>query len=87
MPDGIYPKYVVFKHPDFIPDNYYAVGWQTSEPGESMRHERLEHVEDFCFVLKISDPHARPALAAYAQSVRNERPRLSTELMELLGDL
>lgn len=74
MADGIYPKYVVFKHP----------GDDRDIDREDIQ---LEEVDDFCFVLKpIKDKHARIAMAAYAESVKEEKPQLAKDLYEILGD-
>lgn len=82
---GIYPKYLVFKHPDFEPAGFKAEAWEFSEQYSS--EVFLDPVEDFCFVLKpIKDKHARLALSVYAESVRKEKPRLAKELREILDD-
>ncbi len=81
--EGIYPKYVVFKHPDFVPF-WMEARAAPPEIGESIP---LEVVEDFCFVLKPgSDRHARVAMAAYAQSVMEDKPLLGEELMQIVAD-
>lgn len=85
MPEdkGIYPKYVVFKHPDFIP--FWLEG--RAAPPEIGHSVPLELVGDFCFVLKPgSDRHARVAIAAYAQSVMEDKPLLGEELMQIISD-
>lgn len=82
---GIYPKYVVFKHPKFDPAVIMASAWEFSK--EFSPPTRLEGVDDFCFVLKpIKDKHARIAMAAYAESVKEEKPKLAADLMEILSD-
>lgn len=93
---GIYPKYVVFKHPSEwemnkrpgIDPEFVARGlWPV--PNTNIRYEKLdmELVNDFVFVLKpISDKHARIALAAYAESVKEEKPQLSRDIYEVLSD-
>lgn len=80
---GLYPKYVVFRHPRQEAEFFLA---QYKAPGAtSLRH--LEEVEDFCFVLKpLKDRHARLALAVYAESVRKDKPRLAAEIKEWLDD-
>lgn len=85
---GVYPKYLVFKHPDFIPDHSHAFSVKEPRMHGSMVHEiELEQVEDFVFVLKPStDQHARVALAAYAESVRPENPELYRDLCNILDD-
>ena len=85
--EGIYPKYLVFKHPDFIPStvNARAFGPITDKSGESHWTEKLAPVEDFVFVLKPdSDHHARVAIAAYAESVSLENPGLAKDLRDVL---
>lgn len=85
---GIYPKYVVFKHPGFEPEVLDAKAFADSAGEYSWStFADLEHVDDWVFVLKpISDPHARIALAAYAESCKAERPQLSQDIYEVLGD-
>lgn len=79
---GIYPKYVVFRHPgDDATFTAYAFYPDTATTIP------LQEVDDFLFVLKpISDPHARVALAAYAQSVSATRPQLARDIWEVLSD-
>lgn len=87
-PPGIYPKYLVF---------HYIEGhdWSNEKFQVYARHENkdvhhvhnLDEVDDFCFVLKpIKDKHARVALAAYAESVKDEKPNLHRDIMEVLSD-
>ncbi len=81
--EGIYPKYLVFKHPDYIPEVISA--WSE---GESQGTQRLILVEDFVFVLKPNtDRHARVAMAAYAESIRSDNPGLSIDLKLLVEGL
>ncbi len=48
--------------------------------------ETGEPIEGFAFVLKPEeDPHARWALAAYANSIRDENPRLAQDIDRELG--
>ncbi len=78
--EGIYPKYLVFKHPDYIPEVISA--WSE---GEDQGTQRLILVEDFVFVLKPNtDQHARVAIAAYAESVGIENPGLADDLRAIL---
>jgi len=90
MPEdrGIYPKYVVFKHPEYEPTWIEAQTFSISGPtfpGE--QGDKLDLVEEFIFVLKPgSDRHARVAMAAYAQSVMEDKPLLGEELMQIVAD-
>ncbi len=89
--DGLYYKYRVFKEPK---GNTFAhpvlphpvpirATWRAGEAGGG----ELEEVQEFTFTLKPdADHHARVALAAYAKSVAQEKPRLHDDLMEVLGD-
>lgn len=102
-PDGLYDKYRVFKEPQDDESNGHPVplyGPYQIPPsinpnnyieGEALSigfRSPLEEVTDFVFVLKPdSDPHARVALAAYAQSVRYEKPQLYDDLWEILKDV
>ena len=80
---GIYPKYVVFKHPSFVPEQVIAHAYE-EVMGIGMN---LPRVEEFVFVLKPgTDRHARVALAAYAQSVMVDKPLLGEELMQVIAD-
>lgn len=80
---GIYPKYVVFKHPQVEVKQF---GGAYTEEGNFQAYP-MEQVDDFCFVLKpIKDKHARVAMAAYAESVKEEKPQLAKDLYEILGD-
>lgn len=85
---GIYPKYVVFKHPKQEVEHFQAKAW-IPQPGYENAWDipTLELVDDFVFVLKpIKDKHARIAMAAYAESVKEEKPQLAKDLYEILGD-
>jgi len=85
MPEdkGIYPKYVVFKHPDFVPAQVIAHAYE-EVMGIGMN---LPIVEEFVFVLKPgTDRHARLVIRAYAQSVMDEQPLLGEELMQIGAD-
>jgi len=85
-PEGIYPKYVVFKHPFFAPTSIIARAYEELSQG-SRREELLRQVQDFVFVLKPGkDRHARVAIAAYAQSVMVDKPLLGEELMQVIAD-
>lgn len=80
---GIYPKYVVFKHPKV--EVYKFGGAYSTAPFETALP--LEQVEDFVFVLKpLHDPAARVAMAAYAESIYEEKPQLAKDMWEVLGD-
>ena len=79
---GLYPKYVVFKHP-----KEDAVSFMGIYLSEAKIPKYMENVEDFTFVLKpLNDRHARLAMAVYAESVRKEKPRLAQEIKEMLDD-
>jgi len=89
MPEvkGLYPKYLVFRHPeeDFpvLRASHMHVHGDPPLPHE----HSLELVDDFCFVLKPgSDRHARVGVAAYAQSVMEDDPMLGEELMQIITD-
>ncbi len=92
MPEskGLYPKYVVFKHPEYEAAAFeaYAVVGFTDRGGKLAYNSRtIDQVEDFYFVLKPgSDRHARVAMAAYAQSVMEDDPLLGEELMQIIND-
>lgn len=80
---GIYPKYVVFKHPKEEVKNF---GGAYTTP-DSVRGYPMELVEDFVFVLKpLKDKAARVAMAAYAEAIYEEKPQLAKDLWEVLGD-
>ncbi len=81
--EGIYPKYVVFKHPGFVPEQVIAHAYE-QVMGIGMN---LPRVKEFVFVLKPgTDKHARVAIAAYAESVRYDKPVLSQELRQIISD-
>ncbi len=92
MPEskGLYPKYVVFKHPGYVVAAFEgsAIVDFTDRAGDlAFTGRPLEQVEDFYFVLKPgSDRHARVAMAAYAQSVMEDDPLLGEELMQIIND-
>ena len=78
---GIYPKYVVFKHPEF-PTNL-VIGHAENPEGTPIE---MEEVTDFTFTLRPSkDYHARVAMAAYAESVRHWNEQLAEDLYEALS--
>ena len=83
---GIYPKYVVFKHPDFKPDKVEGKATLRAETqfgADFIYH--LELIGDFIFTLRPSrDYHARVALAAYAESVRHWNPLLADDIDDAL---
>ena len=84
--DGLYTKYRVFYEPDDTPSHPASIHAAYVNVDERVR--LLKEVEGFIFPLKPdSDHHARIALAAYAISVREEKPALSEDLMDLLDDL
>lgn len=79
---GIYPKYVVFKHP-----KEETTGYQGVYMSRAGIPKHMDLVDDFCFVLKpIKDKHARIAMAAYAESIKDEKPQLARDIYEVLGD-
>lgn len=83
---GVYPKYLVFKHPDYMPEMVECRAWPDREWSHLNEFHRLDQVEDFVFPLKPdTDHHARVALAAYAESCRQENPQLANDLYEALG--
>lgn len=74
--EGLYPKYLVFKHPgeEWVKEPDQQVAFRHSHaPGWSPSHYHgLEKVEDFVFVLKpYSDPAAASALHMYMVSTQN----------------
>jgi hypothetical protein len=77
---GLYPKYVVFNHPEEDAENLIGEYY-----GSDGRYHAMISVKDFCFVLKPSkDYHARVAMAAYAESVRHWNPQLAEDLDDAL---
>ena len=89
--DGLYPKYRVFKEPEEANEHPVSIeaSWSSRAIGEgSMKHGKLDEVASFIFPLKPdTDSHARVALAAYAWSIRDEKPHLSADLLDLLDDI
>jgi hypothetical protein len=60
--------------------NKYDIKRSDGTDGPGGKHEHCEY-----FVLDLThDPHARPAIAAYAESCEIEFPRLARDLRELL---
>ncbi len=85
--EGIYPKYMVFKHPDFIPDLIEAYAYHQYTGAGFTPPMPLLPIGEFVFVLKPgTDKHARVAIAAYAESVRYDKPILSSELRQIISD-
>lgn len=83
-PVGVYPKYLVFKHPDFYPDVVAATAWED----EASSSVNLEQIEEFVFVLRPDrDYHARVALAAYMESVRGYDSSLAEDLDTVLTNV
>jgi len=85
--DQLYPKYLVFHHPqalyDFTEAKTIVVGGDAEE-----EETFLVEVDGFFFVLKPdTDKHARVALAAYAESVADEFPGLAKDLRGYLLDV
>ena len=87
--DGLYTKYRVFREPD--------VETQEGHPVEVIAYcfvngpdegTSIEEVDDgMLFVLRpANDRHAQVALAAYAESCRDEMPQLSADVLDMLGD-
>lgn len=68
-PTGLFKKYEVYRI-----RRYY--GPDSSVPSHATR----ELVEEDCMVLKLSDPHARRAIAAYADSVQDENRDFASDL-------
>lgn len=89
---GIYPKFLVFEHPDEevqdVRVTYFHKHRLPDSPVVTNLHQHYAPpLDDFVFVLKpISDKHARVALAAYAESVKEEKPNLSNDIREVLDD-
>lgn len=90
MEDGLYEKYRVFREPELSynhghPVPLFGPHFVPDETGDPIE---LEEVQSFLFVLKPdSDPHARVALAAYAESVHNEKPHLAADLWATLNEM
>ncbi len=72
-PPGLYDKYIVFKRDSLtmLDDGNY----NTDEV----------HAVDGCFVLRFQDPHARPALEAYAREVEPTNPELARDILSKIG--
>lgn len=52
------------------------------------KYGTFDPVRDFVFVLKpMTDPHARLAMAVYAESVKKDKPKLSEEMKQYLEDM
>lgn len=99
--DGLYYKYRVFKEPERDSQGYPPTEhpvpidpptWRRRYLGKDDSNfnllEELEEVTDFIFPLKPdTDHHARVALAAYAASVSEEKPRLAKDLFRVLADM
>lgn len=98
--DGLYDKYRVFRepsrdsqgapvseHPVPLAGGPIFLSKFTNRGGEEVDivTEISEITDEFLFVLKPeTDPHARVALAAYAWSVREEKPLLHADLWDVL---
>lgn len=100
-PDGLYEKYRVFREPtrdsqgNGVPEHPVPIDpplWSSffmNRAGEIVPLlEELEEITDeFLFVLKPkTDPHAQVALAAYAWSVKREKPLLHVDLLDILRE-
>jgi hypothetical protein len=90
---GLYPKYIVYRWPTealgLEPDVHatYLRDFQVGPDGPGEVWEEMEQVQGFVFVLKPStDQHARVAIAAYAESVRPNDPRLAADLDVVLSE-
>lgn len=99
--DGLYEKYRVFREPERdsqgapvaehpVPLTYPTFETTFTDRGGNefeIVTEVPEITDSFLFVLKPeSDPHARVALAAYAWSVRNDKPILHADLLDILRE-
>lgn len=97
--DGLYEKYRVFReptrdsqgkpvseHPVPIDPPVFRSAFTDRGGNEFAIVTELEEITDeFVFVLKPStDRHARTALAAYAWSVRDDKPILHADLVHVL---
>jgi hypothetical protein len=73
---GFYPKYRAFK----------IEGVNEIMPGVPIRVAGIpvEEVTSPFFLLKFDDPHARPAIAAYAYSCEEDYPILAADLRRKL---
>lgn len=94
--DGVYIKYRVFRepegegieHPVEVDAQYLYKKYDEGTGVTEMWHQELEEVTEFVFPLKPdTDHHARVALAAYAASVRVEKPSLASDLEDLLATM
>jgi len=47
-----------------------------------VEHGRVGDPDEF-FVIKLRDKHAKPALIAYAESIREDDPEFADDVMEL----
>lgn len=84
-PDELYVKYRIFHEPSV---EVHPAEVTASYKADGDRPRPLYEVEGFLFPLKPdTDRHARVALAAYAESVRVDRPRLAEDLDLILADL
>lgn len=83
--DGLYEKYRVFKEPEAEEHPVGVIA--TWHDGRFNYRGPLEEIMDsFVFVLKPdTDHHARVALAAYAESVSREKPKLANDLRLVLA--
>lgn len=77
------PIKALYDHPQedgLIGDKYIVTKWS------DIKDETVD-VDEWTFVLiPEKDPHARVAIAAYAESIRAFRPQLATELDQVLSD-
>lgn len=78
--------------PTYDPATYEGpIGWMRDRQEGSVHSilpRALEEVEAFIFPLKPdNDVHARVAIAAYAESVRGEKPQLASDLRDVLDSL
>lgn len=80
----------LYHEPTYDPASYEGPIEYMGNRGEihSILPRALEEVEAFVFPLKPdSDIHARVAIAAYAESVRGEKPQLASDLRDVLDSL
>lgn len=45
-----------------------------------LKSSTAQPIEGQAFVLKVSDPHAKPALLAYADSCQTDNPELAADI-------
>lgn len=80
-------QFPLYEHPqedEFDPHKYTVMA---NVEGDLFGERQRKEVEWWYFVLKPdTDPHARVALAAYAESIRPHRPNLAIELDQVLSD-